>query len=1029
MENIENLRSKFRNPPAEFRSAPFWSWNGKLCEKELVRQVRDMNEKGMGGFFMHSREGLETEYMSEEWMSCVKETVRAAKEEGMGAWLYDEDRFPSGAAGGLVPGRGGDAFRSKALMLEITRDFTNDGRVLTAFKAVIEKDTILECQRLNLNEGYEIDENQTLLVFRREVSGKNEWFNDDAPADNLNPDTVAAFIETTYEAYRKEVGSEFGKTVPGIFTDEPNIADFITVNSEGGVWIPWSDGFAEYFIQKRGYDILDFLPYIFFKGGKSPKARHDYWRTISERFCEAYSKQVGGWCEQNNLAYTGHFFEESHLGSTIRVNGSVMPHYCYQHVPGIDMLLEQTDEYLTVKQCTSVANQYGRNQVLSETYGCTGWDFTFEGQKWIGDWQFVMGVTLRCQHLALYSLKGCRKRDYPPAFSYNTSWWKHNNVVEDYFARLASVISQGEVIRDVLVIHPLSTAWSMMGCNPYKSEGWGWWSDTHTIEVNKFGEQFNEFIKSILAAHYDLDLGDETILDEKGRVEGDKIYINLTSYSIVVIPPVKTLFNRTVKLLQEFMNAGGKVIAVEPLVEMIEGSYSDEPGKLYWHSNMLIVKNQREACMVLEEILPRKVSIRNRFMVEAPEFLYMLRDLHDCQILYVVNNDRRKSHDVMVTVSYIGRVEEWDLLTGESKETGVSVIDNKLNFVSSFGPAGSRLYIIRKDREPKLEDIGFKYLNPHSGRGMHTALGPVSRFTRTMPNALVLDKCCFRMGEYDWSEEMDVWQAQRKVRDMLGMRQVFYNGLPQRYKWVNESHPKDGAQVDFKFLFNVKEVQESNVYLVVEEAENYTFELNGNCIENSPEGCFLDKNFDKIKLSGIRQGMNELNLSCLYLNRMEVEDCYIIGDFGVDINRNMVKEPETLHFGDWCMQGYLHYCGSMVYHFDLNYKSGSNEKAVLELGDYKAVTVEIRVNDKLAGHIPWRAANGLDITAFLKDGKNKIDIEVVGSLRNFFGPLHQALTAIPGTDYSCFRREEAYYTPDYVVKPYGLMEQVNIYKE
>ena len=67
-----------------------------------------------------------------------------------------------------------------------------------------------------------------------------------------------------------------------------------------------------------------------------------------------------------------HFLQEDKIGLCARVNGAVMPDYQYQQVPGIDMLCEQTNEYMTVKQCTSVANQLDKKWVLSETYGCTG---------------------------------------------------------------------------------------------------------------------------------------------------------------------------------------------------------------------------------------------------------------------------------------------------------------------------------------------------------------------------------------------------------------------------------------------------------------------------------------------------------------------------------------------------------------------------------------------------------------------------------------------------------------------------------
>ena len=51
---------------------------------------------------MHSRSGLATDYLSEEFFGLVKSCVEKAKKENMFAYLYDEDRWPSGFAGGLV---------------------------------------------------------------------------------------------------------------------------------------------------------------------------------------------------------------------------------------------------------------------------------------------------------------------------------------------------------------------------------------------------------------------------------------------------------------------------------------------------------------------------------------------------------------------------------------------------------------------------------------------------------------------------------------------------------------------------------------------------------------------------------------------------------------------------------------------------------------------------------------------------------------------------------------------------------------
>ena len=92
----------FRNPTSEFRGTPFWALNSYLTKEELCRQIDIFKEMGLGGFHLHVRTGLENEYLSEEYMNLIKDTVDKAKREEMLAWLYDEDRWPSGAAGGLV---------------------------------------------------------------------------------------------------------------------------------------------------------------------------------------------------------------------------------------------------------------------------------------------------------------------------------------------------------------------------------------------------------------------------------------------------------------------------------------------------------------------------------------------------------------------------------------------------------------------------------------------------------------------------------------------------------------------------------------------------------------------------------------------------------------------------------------------------------------------------------------------------------------------------------------------------------------
>ena len=92
----------FQNPTCEYRGTPFWAWNCSLTPELLMEEIEYLKEMGMGGYHIHVRTGMDTQYLSEEYMNLIKECVEKGKKEQMLTWLYDEDRWPSGAAGGFV---------------------------------------------------------------------------------------------------------------------------------------------------------------------------------------------------------------------------------------------------------------------------------------------------------------------------------------------------------------------------------------------------------------------------------------------------------------------------------------------------------------------------------------------------------------------------------------------------------------------------------------------------------------------------------------------------------------------------------------------------------------------------------------------------------------------------------------------------------------------------------------------------------------------------------------------------------------
>ncbi|MCJ7681735.1 MAG: hypothetical protein MUP70_13475, partial [Candidatus Aminicenantes bacterium] len=93
-DSYTSVLTAFQNPPSEYGSAPLWVWNDRVTEARIEEQLRDFQEKGIGGVFIHPRPGLITPYLSEEWLSLCSYAVKTAGELGMKVWIYDENSYP-----------------------------------------------------------------------------------------------------------------------------------------------------------------------------------------------------------------------------------------------------------------------------------------------------------------------------------------------------------------------------------------------------------------------------------------------------------------------------------------------------------------------------------------------------------------------------------------------------------------------------------------------------------------------------------------------------------------------------------------------------------------------------------------------------------------------------------------------------------------------------------------------------------------------------------------------------------------------
>lgn len=674
-------REIFKNPPKEFREVPFWSWNDVLEDEELCRQIGLMDEAGWGGFFMHARIGLVTPYLGQEWMERIKTSVAEAKRRGMEAWLYDEDRWPSGRAGRIVPGLGAK-YRNKALCLfEDEPPSIEPGclETMSVYSARKKAGGISEVKEISPGEAEKEKEAGKTILFISQFTAPlgDERLGPRAYVDLMDPEVVRAFIESTYDAYEKEVGQEFCRTVPGIFTDEP--CYLIRRQGVPQEAVPWTPRILEEFKRRRGYSLKGHLLSLFYDLDQWQKVRYDFYRTATELFVEAFTKQIYEWCEEAGINFTGHFMAEDSLARQVDWIGAAMPHYEYMHQPGMDHLGRNISNAITAKQVASVAEQMGRSRVLSELYGCSGHNFSFEERKWMADWHLILGVNFLNPHLSLYTMRGCRKRDFPPNIFFQQPYWKYNKWIADYLARLSYVLSQGKRRADILLIHPIESAWALF-------------SPKDKVAVDELNKQFVDILHILLAIHRDFELGDESIIARHGSVSQGKFVVGEKGYSLVIVPPALTLRESTIRLLEEFASQGGKVLFLGKRPSLIEAR-EDSQGRLdsLFKRTFSSSLDLEEIALFLNEKLPFDVRIEGE---NADKVWYHHRKTDSEDIYFFANTDLEQEAKLEISIRGEGKIYRLRALTGEVEKFKAILEDGLLKFNLVLLGAGSALFTV-----------------------------------------------------------------------------------------------------------------------------------------------------------------------------------------------------------------------------------------------------------------------------------------------------------------------------------------------
>lgn len=967
------LERDFLTPPDSCRGTDFWMLNDELEEGELRRQLRSMRDQGVASVIARTYIGLKSDYPGKDWMKKMHVVVDEAKKLGMTVFMQAgympeavlglPEEFSLGEVRACPAGQG-------------------QGRVLDSFNGV----------------DYCLTSSRTIL-------------------DMLSPEACAFYVKQSYEEMWKEFKDEYGKTIVSMWVDEPSFAK---------VALPWTHGLPAAYerLWSEAFP-MEQLHLLFVDGPGDGFFRLKYWRTVLELMKNAYFKTVRDWGRANHIRFSGHLMEEDTMERQIRATCFTMPMYKYFDIPGIDYLTAEMDwvhgeikpekpfderwshyaRYNTPLQCSSAAHQAGQKVILAEMYGVSTENLNLRDQKQMFDHFASLGINHRSVHGIFYSLRGRGKRAYPPHVSDYQPYWPKYHLLTDALARESAFLRAGEPARDVLLLHPMETAFSLYRARNERGV-------QHNPELGCADAAFNQTILALMGMGANFELGDEDTIAEMGAVDADGAFVvGKMRYRTVVLPDMRFIRRSTLALLQTFMSRGGRVVIYGKRPE-----FSDDGSAL--NEGALEGAQRADSTRGLEEYL-KKAPQTYRFEArngEAWVQIYAQRK-GDERLFFLTNANCRERAAGSLVVPGQMECHCFEALDGSISPYSVRPEDGFTRVEVELEAGGSLMLRLRPGQGQTAVPSGPEVVLP---------LKPEWRVRREDPNALVLEMFRF-------------------ARDGQAMSGQAYPILAIQDELLSQGFT---GELTLETGFENK-IPLENLRLALEYPKQQRLELDGVPLSNAPTGCYRCFAFETVALPRLEPGRHTLTIrrhfepmrkptstvTSLFenLGGVDLEPMLILGDFAVRsaiepgvrgcvrMSEDFVLTRETEWAGEELVsQGYPFYCGVMEMTCEIQLPEGAKE-ARLTLDGLLAAEAEVRLNGESCGEMTW-APYSVPLKN-LRPGKNDLTLRLHGTLRNLLGPWHRPVGEIgacwAGYDapnqpwQGCFAHEDGRTYPDW----------------
>lgn len=548
-------------PQPEVGLYPFWFWNGDQKEDEIIRQIRLFHNSGCKGMAIHARHGNRTPYLSDRWFSLIRTACEECACLGLKIWIYDEDGYPSGNAGGRVQKENHD-FIQKSLHF----GYGSSDPAHPAF-AAFNPETWEAVDETNLPKGTE------LLLFRH-IFFKYH-------VDAFNPDAGKCFVRLTHEKYAEHLSDFFGNVIQAFYTDDENFM-------MGLGKLPWSEYLEKAWSDRYGTPLRSHLAQLIEDIPGCEEIRVRFYSLAQELFLKNFITPQKDWCESHGLLYLGHLcYDEGPLRIEISGFGSAMPYYRLETIPSVDDFLCSlpSQRYLNepfngevkpgiYKQCrfaplmlykkaSSVSHQFANDLFSAEVLTLMGWGLTPEYEDKQMLFELAAGVNLITPHAFYYTLGRGTVKDCPPSYSFQQPFFPIQKEMFAKWTRIANMLRRGAFHGDMLLLRSGNVA-AMQNGRKRAS-----FHDSESVfearvlcsmpDLDNYEKLEANTVLRLHRAHIGFDFGDESFLKDASVIDGC-LKIGDRSFLTVMLPPIPGLSAESQELLNRFRASGGTVL-------------------------------------------------------------------------------------------------------------------------------------------------------------------------------------------------------------------------------------------------------------------------------------------------------------------------------------------------------------------------------------------------------------------------------------------------------------------------------------